>query len=834
VGRDGSIKNMTDLKFAFRQLLKNPGFTAVAVLTLALGIGANTAIFSIINGVMLRPLPYPEPDRLVTLWERSPQRGVEQERVSGPNYLDWRAQNTVLADLAVSPGWEGVENFNLALRDTTTKIRASYASASLFTTLGTKPLFGRTLLPDEDLKQGNRAAVLSYGLWQRHFGGDSNVLGQTLTVDTYGRRDYTIVGVMPPGFGLPSRCELWLPLGWMGVTLTERRSAHWHNVIARLKPGVALAQAQSELSAIQARLKEAYPGQAIGSEVAVVPLLQQALGRNLRTALIVLWGVVAVVLLIACANVANLMLARAAARQKEIALRLALGAGRWRVMRQLLIESVALAVLGGGLGVLLGWWGVQTFVAVGPGNIPRLDEVTLDRAALGFTLGVSVLTGVLFGLAPAWQFSRPDLNEALKEGARAASAGTAAGRTRNLLIVVEVALSVVLLAGAGLMLQSFFRMMSADRGFRPEHLLTGELDFSVAGFTTWVRPTATRPQVPLRELMERLRALPGVEAVGAGSRLLRRENQPPAQTISIFGRPTLKPEEQPTAEFKGITPDWLRALGARLQRGRDITEADALESPGAVLINETLARRYFPNEDPIGRRLRIGTEQPPLNATNVYGLPEWSEIVGIVSDVKSLHPHPEVVPEVYQSYWQYPMQSPTILVRTTGDPAALAESIRRETKAVIPTLPPPLIRTMDDLLSETVAQPRLQAGLLSLFAGVALLLAAVGLYGVLAYSVTQRQREIGVRLALGAQKRDLLALVLGQGMRLTLLGVGIGVAAALALTRIIRSLLYGVTPTDPATFTGVTLILLLVALLACWVPARRAAKVDPMEALRYE
>ncbi|HXT38988.1 MAG TPA: ABC transporter permease [Candidatus Angelobacter sp.] len=825
---------MNDLKSALRQLLKNPGFTVVAVLTLALGIGANTAIFSIINGVMLRPLPYPEPDRLVTLWERSPQRGVEQERVSGPNYLDWRAQNTVLADLAVSPGWEGVEDFNLVLRDTTTKVRASYASASLFTTLGTKPLLGRTLLPDEDLKQGNRAAVLSYGLWQRHFGGDSNVLGQTLTVDTYGRRDYAIVGVMPPGFGLPGRCELWLPLGWMGVTLTERRSAHWHNVIARLKPGVALAQAQSELSAIQGRLKEAYPGQSIGSEVAVVPLLQQALGRNLRTALMVLWGVVVGVLLIACANVANLMLARASARQKEIALRLALGAGRWRVMRQLLIESVALAVLGGGLGVLLGWWGVQIFVAVGPGYIPRLDEVTLDRTALGFTLGVSVFTGVLFGLAPAWQFSRPDLNEALKEGTRAASAGTAAGRTRNLLVVAEVALSVVLLAGAGLMLQSFSRMLSADRGFRPEHLLTAELDFSVSGFTTWVRPTATRPQVPLRELMERLRALPGVEAVGAGSRLLRRQNQPPAQTISIRGRPMLKPEEQPTAEFKGITPDWLRALGARLQRGRDISEADALESPGVVLINETLARRYFPNEDPIGQRLRIGTEQPPLNATNVYGLPEWSEIVGIVSDVKSLHPHPEVVPEVYQSYWQYPMQSPTILVRTTRDPAALAESIRRETKAVIPNLPPPLIRTMDDLLSETVAQPRLQAGLLGLFAVVALLLAAVGLYGLLAYLVTQRQREIGVRVALGAEKRHVLSLVIGQGMKLALAGIAIGIVAALASTRVIRGLLYGIAPTDPATFAAVSLVLVITALLACWLPARKAARVEPMVALRNE
>jgi predicted permease len=409
-------------------------------------------------------------------------------------------------------------------------------------------------------------------------------------------------------------------------------------------------------------------------EVAVVPLLHQALGRNLRTALLVLWGVVAGVLMIACANVANLMLARAASRQKEIALRLALGAGGWRVARQLLIESVVLAVIGGGVGVLLGWWGLQLFIAVSPGNIPRLNEVTLDGTALGFTLSISVLTGVLFGLAPAWQFSRLDLNEALKEGTRGASAGTAAGRTRSVLVVAEVALSLVLLVGAGLMLQSFVRMMRAERGFQPEHLLTAELDFSVSGFTTWVRPTATRPQVPLRELIERLRALPGVQAVGAGSRLLRRENRPPQEPVAIFGRPTLKPEEQPKADFNGITPEWLRALGGRVLRGRDFTEADTMEAPGVVLINETLAQRYFPNEDPIGQRFKMGSNQPPLNATNVWGQTEWSTIVGVVSDVKSLHPHPEVVPEVYMPYWQWPMQSPTILVRTTGDPAMLAEN----------------------------------------------------------------------------------------------------------------------------------------------------------------
>jgi len=825
---------MHELKSAFRQLTRSPGFAAVAVLTLALGIGANTAIFSVINAVMLRPLPYPEPDRLVTLWERSPERSVEQERVSGPDYLDWRSQNTLFSSLAASPAWEGGEDFNLVLSDTTVKVRAGYTSAALFPTLGTRPLLGRTLLPEEDQPGSNRAAVLSYGLWQRYFNGDPKVIGKTLTVDTYGRRDYSIVGVMPASFSAGSDCELWLPLGWMGVTLTERRSAHWYNVIGRLKPGVTLAQAQSELNTIQSRIKQAHPGETIGSQVAMVPLLQQTLGRNLRTALLILWGVVAGVLLIACANVANLMLARGASRQKEIALRLALGAGRWRVTQQLLAEAVLLAVIGGGLGSLVGRWAVKLCIAASPIAIPRLNQVTLDPSVLGFTLVLSVVTGVLFGLAPAWHFSHAELNEALKEGARGASSGTTAGRTRNLLVIAEVALSVVLLLGAALMLQSFARMWRADRGFQSEHLLTAELDFSVSGFSTWVRPTSSRPQVPLKALLDRLRAVPGVQAVGAGSRMLRRENQPASVPVAVFGRPVLSPETQPRAEFKGITPDWLRALGAHVQLGRDFTEDDTLEAPGVLLVNQSFVRHYFPGEDPIGKRLRMGTDQPPLNSTNVWGQQEWSQIVGVTSDIGSLNPQPEVVPEVYAPYWQWPMQKPTLLLRTTGSPEMLANVVRRETKAAIPNLPTPAIRTMDDLLSETVAQPRLQTGLLGLFAALALVLAAVGLYGVLAFVVTQRTREIGVRMALGAQPRNVLSLVIGQGMKLALAGIVVGLFLAIALMQVLTSLLYEVKPTDPLTFGAVSLVLLLVALVACWLPARRAARIDPMEALRNE
>ena len=822
---------MNDLRFAFRQLLKYPGFTAVAVLTLALGIGANTALFSVVNGVLLRPLPFHEHDRLVTLWESSPTQGVDQQNVSPPNFADWQAQGSAFEEMAF---WTGPNDFNLVTRDGSEKVRESYASSSLFRLLRVEPQLGRGFLAEEDREKGPQTAVISHRLWQERFGGNRELIGQSLTVDTYARRTYTIVGVMPPGFQFPGDTELWLPAGWNGLPL-NRRGGHWLNVLARLKSGVTLAQAKAEMNAIQARVAQQNPGAGMASEVSVVPLLQQTVGRNMRTALLVLWGVVVGVLLIACANVANLMLARAASRQKEIALRLALGAGRWRVMRQLLTESILLALLGGGVGTLLSYWGVKVFVAASPANIPRLAEVSLDGAALCFTVVTAVLTGIIFGLAPAWQFSRADLNETLKEGTRSASSGTAAGRTRSLLVVAEVALATVLLVGAGLMLQSFAKLLTTDRGFRAEQLLTVELDFSVAGFTSWVHPTETRPQVRLRELMDRVRQLPGVESAGAAYRFLRKDNLPPVNwPFVIFGRPPPGEGKRPTAEHGAITPGYIRTLGMRLMRGRDFTEADLLGAPGVALVNESFVRRFFPNEEPLGQHVTLEGTPGPLGATDVYGLPMWSEIVGVVSDVKSLSAQPEAAPEIFRSYWQWPMQSPILFVRTSGNPTALIAAIRRETKSVIPSLPSPKIRLMTERVGESMAQPRFQAGLLNLFGGVALLLATCGIYGVLAYAVTQRQREIGVRLALGAQKRNVLSLVIGQGMRLALTGVAIGIVAALALTRVIRSLLYGVTPTDPVTFVFVSLLLGGVALLACWLPARRAAKIDPMEALRYE
>jgi putative ABC transport system permease protein len=822
---------MNDLKYAFRQLLKNPGFTAVAVLTLALGIGANTALFSVINGVLLRPLPFHHHEQLVTLWESSPAKAVDQQAVSPPNFRDWQARSTAFEDMAF---WTGPSDFNLVTQNGSEKTRASFPSSSLFRALGIEPQLGRGFLPEEDRPRGPQTALISHRLWQERFGADPHVLGRSLTVDSYGLRTYTIVGVMPQGFQFPDDTDLWLAAGWNGLP-QDRRGGHWLSTLARLKPGVTFAQARAQMNAVQAQIAREHSGERVGSEVSVVPLLQQTVGRNTRAALLVLWGVVTGVLLIACANVANLLLARAASRQKEIALRLALGAGRGRVMRQLLIESLVLALMGGAAGIAFGCWGVKVFVAASPKNIPRLGEVSVDGVAMFFTLGASMLTGVVFGMAPAWQGSRPNLNDELKEGGRAASGGVSAGRARSSLVVAEVALATVLLVGAGLMLQSFAKLLATDRGFRAEHVLTADLDFSVSGFTTWVSPTDTRPQVRLKELLERIRQLPGVQSAGVAYRFLRRDNRPPINSpFAIFGRPPVPEGERPTAEHNAISPGYLRALGVPLLSGRDFTEADTLEAPGVALVNQSFVRRFFPNQDPLGQHVTQVSSAGALDARDVYGVPVWYQIVGVVGDVKSLSAQPEAVPEIYRSYWQWPMQSPTIFVRATGNASALAALIRRETRAIIPNLPTPTIRPLSEHVGESLAQPRFQTGLLTLFAALGLLLAACGIYGVLAYAVTQRRREIGVRIALGAQKRHVLSLVLGQGLKLALAGLVIGVPAALILTQILRSLLYQVAPTDPFTFATVSLLLLLIGSVACWLPARRAANVEPMEALRDE
>jgi putative ABC transport system permease protein len=819
-----------DLRFALRTFRKNPGFTVVAMLTLALGIGANTAIFSVVHGVLLKPLPYPHPDRLVTLWEGSPRHGFEQERVSGPDFIDWRDQNRVFENMAFSFGGEDI---NLVHSDGVEKVTCTYVLSNLFPVLGVNPFLGRPFRSEEDQWQGNRVAIISYDLWQRHFGADPEVLGRTLTVDSYGRRDYTIVGVMPLGFRFPNQCELWLPAGWMGVRLEERRSAHWHQVIARLKAGVTVDQAQTELDLIQARIEQQHPADLVGSHVVIVPLLEQTLGRNLRLALLILWGVVACVLVIACVNVANLLLARAAGRQKEIAVRVALGASRWHVTRHLLTESVLLALFGGAFGVLLAIWILSAFIGLGTGHIPRLQEVKLEAGSLVFTLLLSLLTGIVFGLAPAWEFSKPNLNETLKDTSRS---DLHRSRLRSLLVISEISVSFVLLIGAGLMAKSFIRLAQTNRGFQPDHLLTAELDFSVSGFGTWVEPTAKRPQVTLHELIERIKKQPAAQSASAVSALPMGTGSTYIQPIVIEARSPIASGEFPTASFCGITPDYFRTIGAQLLRGRMFTERDVYEAPAVVIINETMAKRYFPNEDPIGKHLALGGQKNPGKPVNPNPGKQsaWSEIVGVVADIKKLSLTAETVPDVYVPYWQWPMRRPILVVRATSNPTYIAAVIRNEVKPVNRTLPLPRIRTMDEILADSVAQPRLQTLLLSLFGTVALFLAAIGIYAVISYSVVQRTYEIGIRRALGAKADDMARLVMRQGLSLTLLGVIIGLCGALLLTRVMSSLLFEVTPTDPETFFFVSILLVTVALVACLIPSYRAAKVDPMVALRHE
>ena len=813
-----------DLRYGVRMLLKKPGFTLIAIFTLALGIGANTTIFSVINAVLLRPLPYDQPDRVVMLWESDPRRNIEQEMVSPLNYKQWLEQSRSFENIGY---WTGNGEFNLVNAEGVEKARCAYVSSGVFAALRVRPFLGRAFQADEDKEKGERSALLSYDYWQWRFAADPNVVGRTITVDTYGRRDYVIAGVMPQGFRFPNQTDVWLPVGWDGIP--RQRNGHWLNVIARLRDGVSLPQARVEMNTIQGRIAAPQPEVLIGSQVAIIPLLEQTVGARLPAALMLLWGVVACVLLIACANVANLLLARAADRQKEIAVRLALGAGRVRMIRQLLTESLLLATAGGAVGVLLAVWSLKLLIAFNADVIPRLSETRLDGRSLAFTLAVTCVTSLLFGIAPAWQMTKPDLTVALKDSGKGATAGLQRSRLRGLLVVAEVALSMMLLVGTGLMIRSFAQLTNVDRGFAPEHLLTAKLDFSISGFTTWVRATETRPQVTLRQLLERLKGQPGVQSVGAIS-------DKAGFQITVENHQTGVESDYPRGSFQGITPDYFRAMGMNLLRGRTVAESDFLESPRVVVLSESLAKRCFPNQDAIGKRIYPGRLNPgvvpePDRYTNVS---LWAEVIGVVSDVKSLNLDPQIEANAYVPYWQWPMQSPTLAVRTTANPANLAAAVYSELKAVNRNLPLPKMQTMNERLSDVIAEPRFQTLLLGLFGLVTLVLVSAGIYGVVSYSVAQRTHEIGVRMALGAESRDVLKLVLRQGMTLAGLGIGLGLLGALGLTRLLKTLLLGVSTTDPLAIGLAALLLAGVMLLACYLPARRATRVDPMIALRCE
>jgi len=806
-----------DLRYGLRALAKRPGFTTVAVVTLALGIGANTAIFSVVNAVLLRPLPYREADRLVVALHGG------NNPVSPIDFAEWRGQNTVFEQMAAAEFWSP----NLTGRDQPEQLWAVRATDNLFAMLGVEPALGRAFQTGDDQPGAAPVVVLSQRLWQRRFGGDPGVVGQTLVLDG---RAHTVVGVMPRGFEFPlfwaTKAEMWAPL-----PLGERAGSRAQSlrVFASLKPGVTRERAQVEMDAIARRLALEHPETNAKLDAVVTPLHQKVVG-NVRPTLLVLLGAVGFVLLIGCANVANLLLARANARHREMALRLALGATRGRLVRQLLTESLLLAALGAVAGLLLAFWVVGLFVSGVPEDaLPRQQAVGIDSAALAFTALLSLVTAAFFGLAPALQASRADVNEALKEGGRQASGGGARGRRlRRLLIVAEVALAMVLLAGAGLMLKSFVGLRALEPGFDQTNLLT--MTVSVAG-------TRHAP-APLRaaffdEAVERVRALPGVESASAVNHL------PLAGDIwgfsfNIEGHAAPAPGERPTAAYRVARPDYFRTMRIPILEGRSFDERDNEQAPGVLVINETMARRYWPGEDALGKRIKLG----PADAEA-----PWLTVVGVVNDVKQQEWAEGAGAEMYLPHAQSPnyLQNPsprysylTLVVRTSSDPERLAAAVRGAVWAIEPNAPVSSVATMDEVIAGQTWQARLSVLLLGGFALAALLLAAVGIYGVLAYSVAQRTHEIGVRMALGARPRDILRMVVGQGMAMALAGIAAGLAGAFALTRLMSRVLFGVSAFDPPTFAAVALLLALVALLACYLPARRATKVDPMVALRYE
>jgi putative ABC transport system permease protein len=783
-----------------------------AVITLALGIGANTAIFSVVNTVLLQPLPFKESDRLVIVWEEGTAQGFPRNSVSASNYIDWRDQNQVFEGMSIL----GRMNFNLTGVGEPERIDGRRVSANLFDLLGVQPRLGRAFLPEEDQPGSNRVVVLSHGLWQRRFGSNANIIGQPLTLNG---QSFTVVGVMPPHFQFPSpQDELWVPIAFTSQEAANRGN-NSYEVIARIKPGVILEQAQAEMNTIAARLKQQYPDVVKSNGSVVIPLREHLVG-DIKPALLVLLGAVGFVLLIACANVANLLLARAAVRQKEVAVRIALGASRLRLIRQFLIESVLLAALGGVGGLLLALWGVSLLKAFIPENISQVQSITVDAKVLVFTLLVSLMTGLIFGLAPAMQSSRVNLNETLKEGGRDSASGSHGNRIRGLLVIAEVAVSLVLLIGAGLLINSFLRLLNVDSGFRADNLLTINVVLPELKYPDQARRTAF-----YSDLLSRIEALPGVQSA-AVTNYIPLTLQGDTFGISIEGRPDPGPAERPDVVTRVISPKYFSTMGIELLQGREFGEEDRADSPRVAVISETMARRLWPGEDPVGKRIKPGPPDSPV---------PWRTIIGVVKDVRQFELNADPKLQMYYCYVQPAFFVPSYLVvKTDVEPVSLAAAVRGAVWEIDKDQPVSNIRTMKEVLSESIARQRFSMLLLGIFAAVALALAAVGIYGVMSYSAAQHTREIGIRMALGAQSRDVLKLAIGQGMKLALAGVAVGLIGAFALTRLIESLLFGVSTTDPATFALVTFLLIAVALSACYIPARRATKVDPMIALRYE
>lgn len=797
----------SDIRFALRQLTKSRGFTVVSVLTLALGIGACTAIFSVVNGVLLRPLDYPQPERLMIVRETNlPQ--FPEFSVSPPNFIDWRKQAKSFDSIAATRG----QSYNLTGNDEPIRVAGARVSTDFFRVYGVKPQLGRDFLPTEDSVEPAKVVLLSHGFWQRQFGGTPDIVGRTLQLNDV---PHTVIGVMPAGFQRSSTTELWAPLGLSSDELTnDNRGAHYLGVVARLKPGVTAAQAQSEMNVMAAQFGEQYPDSNKGWGVKVISLADYGV-RNVRSVLYTLLGAVGCVLLIACANVANLLLARATTRLREISIRSALGASRGRIIRQLLTESLVLFLLGGLLGLLVAKWGLDALLALAPTELPRANEIKLDAGALTFTLSLSLLTGLIFGLIPAWQATRLNLTEAMKEGARGA---TDAGRSwlRNSLVVGEVALALLLLAGAGLLGRSFLKLSAVNPGFEPTHAITLSLALPKGKYSKPEQQVAFAQQ-----LIANLRSLPGVQAVGATHTLPLVNDW--VLGFTIEGRPPLAPSDLPNTNFFAITPDYPKAMGIRLLRGRLFTEQDNDKAPHVALINETMARQYFPNEEPLGKRISV---------TN--GPDTWREIVGIVNDITQYGVDHPPMPQSYEPLAQKSFPNLTMVIRTAGDPKSISSLLRAQVFAVDKNQPVTSIKPLEEIVAGMIAQEKFAMILLTVFSLVALVIAAVGIYGVMAYTVTQRTGEIGIRMALGASQGSVLQLILRSGMKIISIGLALGLGATLALAHVMQSLLYGTSSRDPLTLSAIALILASVAFVACLIPALRATRVDPLVALRNE
>jgi putative ABC transport system permease protein len=794
-------------------MIKNPAFTLIAVVTLALGIGANTAIFTVVNAVLLRPLEFHDPSRLVIAAEKSQYPTIS---TSYENYVDWRDQSQSFESLEATRG----ATITLTGDGEPERLNSRYATAGMFPLLGVNAIAGRTFHPDEDRAGGQPVVLLSYGLWQRRFGGAADTVGKSITLDSH---PYTIVGILPEGFELLQPADVFLPFTPWAQTLPDDRN--WHPgiiAVGRLKPEVTREQARTEMVGITKRLEEQYPIYNTGTSADVVGL-QDRLVQNVRPALLLLLGAVGFVLLIACVNVANLLLARAASRSREVAIRTSMGASRWRIVRGLLTESVLISVIGGACGLMVASASLGPLLRLAEGSVPQIFTVSLDRSVLLFTFLVSVITGLIFGIVPALRTTRLDLRETLNEGSRGSTSSPGQRRLRGVLVATEIAFAMMLLVGSGLLLRSFSRLQEVSPGFHPDHLLIADLPLSQNAYS--------KPEQRFQffdRVIDRASALPGVRSMGAAS-FLPVSGGGGLINFNIEGRPPKTPHDYLAAGYRTITPQYMETLNVPLLQGRNIATGDTEKAPAVVVINATMAYTYFPGENPLGKRMQIG-------ATPDKDVP-YMEIVGVVGDVhQGLDSDPKA--EMYLPYKQadalLPVFQLSIVLRTAGEPHAQAAALRSALGEIDPNQPLVKIRTMDENMAASVTEPRFRTWLIGIFAGLALVLAAVGIYGVMSYSVTQRTNEIGIRVTLGAQANDVFRIVVGEGMRLALVGVGVGVVAALISTRVLRTFLYGISAVDPVTFMATALLLTMVAVAASYFPARRATRVDPMVALRHE